>query len=91
MNSLTVGENSFLGYPVSETFDFKKVIEGLRPYYDRYNKEAEAYNLANHNGSFRMAVGIAGMWYRFGKSGSLMVETQAELACDGHIIVCSAP
>ena len=29
MNSLTVGENSFLGYPVSDTFDFKKVIEGL--------------------------------------------------------------
>ena len=39
-----------------------------------------------------MGVGIAGMWYRFGKSGSLMVETQAELACDGHFIVyCSAP
>jgi CO/xanthine dehydrogenase Mo-binding subunit len=32
------------------------------------------------------------MWYRFGKSGSLQVETQAELAQDGHFIVyCSAP
>jgi CO/xanthine dehydrogenase Mo-binding subunit len=32
------------------------------------------------------------MWYRFGKSGSLRIETQAELARDGHFIVyCSAP
>jgi CO/xanthine dehydrogenase Mo-binding subunit len=32
------------------------------------------------------------MWYRFGKSGSLQIETQAELACDGHFVIyCSAP
>jgi CO/xanthine dehydrogenase Mo-binding subunit len=40
----------------------------------------------------RMGVGLAGMWYRFGKSGSLRVETHAELAPDGHFILyCSAP
>jgi CO/xanthine dehydrogenase Mo-binding subunit len=39
-----------------------------------------------------MGVGLAGMWYRFGKSGSLRIETQAELARDGHFIIyCSAP
>ena len=39
-----------------------------------------------------MGVGLAGMWYRFGKSGSLRVETRAELARDGHFIIyCSAP
>jgi CO/xanthine dehydrogenase Mo-binding subunit len=39
-----------------------------------------------------MGVGLAGMWYRFGKSGSLRIETWAELASDGHFIVyCSAP
>ncbi len=35
---------------------------------------------------------MAGMLYRFGKSGSLRIETHAELALDGHIILyCSAP
>jgi CO/xanthine dehydrogenase Mo-binding subunit len=39
-----------------------------------------------------MGVGLAGMWYRFGKSGSLQVETHAELAEDGHFVIyCSAP
>jgi CO/xanthine dehydrogenase Mo-binding subunit len=39
-----------------------------------------------------MGVGLAGMWYRFGKSGSLQVETHAELASDGHFVIyCSAP
>jgi CO/xanthine dehydrogenase Mo-binding subunit len=35
---------------------------------------------------------MAGMWYRFGKSGSLRIETHAELAQDGHFVIyCSAP
>ncbi len=39
-----------------------------------------------------MGVGLAGSWYRFGKSGPLCIRTQAELAPDGHFIVyCSAP
>jgi aldehyde oxidoreductase len=43
-------------------------------------------------GRLRMGVGLAGMWYRFGKSGSLRVEAHAELATDGHFVVyCSAP
>ncbi len=36
-------------------------------------------------------VGLAGMWYRFGKSGTLRIEAQAELARDGRFVVyCSA-
>jgi CO/xanthine dehydrogenase Mo-binding subunit len=32
------------------------------------------------------------MWYRYGKSGALSIETHAELAQDGHFVVyCSAP
>jgi CO/xanthine dehydrogenase Mo-binding subunit len=39
-----------------------------------------------------MGVGLAGMWYRFGKSGALRIETHAELALDGHLVFyCSAP
>jgi len=37
------------------------------------------------------AVGLAGMWYRFGKSGTLRIEAHAELARDGRFIVyCTA-
>jgi CO/xanthine dehydrogenase Mo-binding subunit len=40
----------------------------------------------------RMGIGLAGMWYRFGKSGTLRVEAQAELSKDGHFFIyCSAP
>jgi CO/xanthine dehydrogenase Mo-binding subunit len=43
-------------------------------------------------GALRKGLGLAGMWYRFGKSGSLRVETHAELATDGHFVIyCSAP
>ena len=39
-----------------------------------------------------MGVGLAGMWYRFGKSGVLRVETHIELTLDGHFkVYCSAP
>ncbi|MGQ9839678.1 MAG: molybdopterin cofactor-binding domain-containing protein, partial [Anaerolineae bacterium] len=36
-------------------------------------------------------VGLAGMWYRFGKAGTLRIEAHAELARDGHIVIyCTA-
>jgi CO/xanthine dehydrogenase Mo-binding subunit len=48
-------------------------------------------SLASEN-STRMGIGLAGMWYRFGKSGSLRVEAHAELSTDGQcVIYCSAP
>jgi CO/xanthine dehydrogenase Mo-binding subunit len=91
-NSLTVGVNSFLGYPVGDTFSFLEVLDALEPSYHRYLDEAVEYNAANTLTPSRMGVGLAGMWYRFGKSGSLKVETRAELASDGHFILyCSAP
>lgn len=91
-NALAEGARSFLGYPVGETFDFIKTLEALLPAYNRYREEAAAFNASAGGGPRRMGVGLAGMWYRFGKSGTLTVETQAELAADGHFIVyCSAP
>jgi CO/xanthine dehydrogenase Mo-binding subunit len=89
-NRLHQDSVSFLGYPVAETLGFKEVLEALRPRYGELQREAEAFN-AGSIGQ-RMGVGLAGMWYRFGKSGPLPVETHAELALDGHLIVyCSAP
>ncbi len=113
-NSLKTGETSFLGYPVAETIGFPQVLEAIRPYYEAYLADAEAFNsgmeaLAGlsdqrelpaeastpkspmYQSAIRRAVGLAGMWYRFGKSGTLRIEAHAELAQDGHIVVyCTA-
>jgi CO/xanthine dehydrogenase Mo-binding subunit len=90
-NRLHQDSISFLGYPVAETLGYLEVLEALRPRHRELSREAEAFN-AGVPATRRMGVGLAGMWYRFGKSGSLRVETHAELALDGHLVVyCSAP
>jgi CO/xanthine dehydrogenase Mo-binding subunit len=90
MNCLGQEQVSFLGYPVGESLGYVEVLEALHPGYERLQQEALAYN--ERNNEYRMGVGLAGMWYRFGKSGSLRIETRAELARDGGFIVyCSAP
>jgi CO/xanthine dehydrogenase Mo-binding subunit len=82
---------SFLGYPVGESLGYVQVLEAIRPRYQEFLAEMRDYNAENRT-DYRMGVGLAGMWYRFGKSGSLQIETHAELACDGHFVVyCSAP
>jgi len=91
-NSLVEGATSFLGYPVGESFGFLDVLEAIRPRYHQLVEEAQQFNSASNNPMYRMGIGLAGMWYRFGKSGVLRVETHAELALDGHFkIYCSAP
>jgi CO/xanthine dehydrogenase Mo-binding subunit len=89
-NCLSQVENSFLGYPLGESLGYREVLETLRQPYGQFKEEARAFN---QNGKiYRMGVGLAGMWYRFGKSGSLRIETRAELALDGHFVIyCSAP
>ena len=90
-NRLHQDSISFLGYPVAETLGYREVLQALRPRQRAFLREAEAFN-AGGDRSRRMGVGLAGMWYRFGKSGPLRVETHAELAPDGHLVVyCSAP
>lgn len=87
-----LGENqmSFLGYPVIETIGYQQVLETIQPYYQQYQREAEEFNARKM--SLRRGVGLAGMWYRFGKAGNLRIEAQAELSLDGRIMVyCSAP
>ena len=49
------------------------------------------YQFTNPQSTVRRGVGLAGMWYRFGKSGTLRVEAHAELARDGRFIIyCTA-
>jgi CO/xanthine dehydrogenase Mo-binding subunit len=91
-NSLVEGMTSFLGYPVGESFGFVEVLEAIRPHYHELVEEAAQFNASSKHRMARMGVGIAGMWYRFGKSGVLRVETHAELTLEGRFkIYCSAP
>jgi xanthine dehydrogenase molybdenum-binding subunit len=86
-SALREGEASFLGYPVAESLGFAEVLEALRPAYEAM-LERSRESRAGHIGR---GVGLAAMWYRFGKSGSLRVEAHAELARDGHFIIyCTA-
>ena len=91
-NTLQQSERSFLGYPVAESLGFREVLEAIRPYYRAYLASADAFNADHPAGRWRRGVGLAGMWYRFGKSGSLRIEAHAELAADGSFVLyCSAP
>ena len=102
-NTLRTGEASFLGYPVGETIGFTQVLEAIRPHYAAYLSDAEVFNkvtclpislstsLPVYQSAIRRGVGLAGMWYRFGKSGTLRIEAHAELARDGRFVIyCTA-
>lgn len=88
-NAIEQGEVSFLGYPLGESVGYKEALSILRPYFRECQERAEAYNYKARNKGerWRKGVGLAGMWHRFGKSGTLKVEAHCELAADGHFIV----
>ena len=91
-NSISEADRSFLGYPVGDTLGYVDALEAILPHYKEFTRQTEAFNHEQADGRLRQGVGLAGMWYRFGKSGKLQIEAHAELARDGHLIVyCSAP
>jgi CO/xanthine dehydrogenase Mo-binding subunit/aerobic-type carbon monoxide dehydrogenase small subunit (CoxS/CutS family) len=91
-NAITEKDWSFLGHPVGESLGYREVLEAVRPQYQRFLEEARQWNQSRVGHPLRRGVGLAGMWYRFGKSGSVRIEAHAELAQDGHLIICcSAP
>jgi CO/xanthine dehydrogenase Mo-binding subunit len=94
-NILKQTDRSFLGYPSAESLGYEQVLKALQPRYVELRAEVEEFNLSESSagsGSYRKGLGLAGMWYRFGKSGSLKVEAHVELASDGHFIFyLSAP
>jgi aldehyde oxidoreductase len=92
MNCLGSLDQSYLGFPITEPLGYHEVLQAVQPYFDQFQQEVDTFNSAQPSGILRRGVGMAGMWYRFGKTGDLKVETHAELASDGHFIVyCSAP
>jgi CO/xanthine dehydrogenase Mo-binding subunit/aerobic-type carbon monoxide dehydrogenase small subunit (CoxS/CutS family) len=91
-NAIDQSSISFLGYPVAESLGYKQVLAAIEPRYRAFLRDAVAFNAYQELGTLRKAVGLAGMWYRFGKSGSLRIEARAELTEDGQFVVyCSAP
>ena len=92
-NAIQQSSISFLGYPVAESLGFAEVLETLAPRYAELEEEVAAFNAtAARRGPLRKGLGLAGLWHRFGKSGSLRIEAHAELARDGRFVVyCSAP
>lgn len=92
-NKIQQSSRTFLGYPIAESLGYTEVLEALKPHYEDFRESVKAFNAANAaNSHIRAGVGVAGMWYRFGKSGTLRIEAHAELSLDGQFIVyCSAP
>lgn len=91
-NKIEQTSNTFLGYPVAENLGYTEVLEALKPRYEAFQKNVKDFNAKNSSTAIRAGIGVAGMWYRFGKSGSLRIEAHAELAPDGRFVVyCSAP
>ncbi len=91
-NSISQSSKTFLGYPIAESLGYKEVIETLQPRLQEFQEAAASFNTNARNFPYRKGIGVAGMWYRFGKSGSLRIEAHAELSLEGEIILyCSAP
>ena len=92
-NAIHQETRSYLGYPIQESLGYQEVLEAIQPSYLAYLEEAAEFNQRQQADSpLRIGVGFSGMWYRFGKSGSLKVEAGAALSEQGELIItCSAP
>ncbi|MDH7488928.1 MAG: molybdopterin-dependent oxidoreductase [Anaerolineae bacterium] len=91
-NAIAQHETTWLGYPVAESLGYRQVLEAIRPRYQALETAARAFNESERNSPWRKGVGLAGMWYRFGKYGIPRVAAEAELGLDGRFVVyCSAP
>jgi len=91
-NIISPSDNTFLGYPIAETLGYREILEALQPRLQEFEEAAARFNSKTGNAPYRKGIGVAGMWYRFGKSGALRIEAHAELSLEGKIILyCSAP
>jgi CO/xanthine dehydrogenase Mo-binding subunit len=91
-NKIEQSSTTFLGYPIAESLGYMEVLEALQFRYRDFQASVNSFNAANSEKPVRSGVGIAGMWYRFGKSGSLRIEAHVEITLEGRFIVyCSAP
>jgi CO/xanthine dehydrogenase Mo-binding subunit/aerobic-type carbon monoxide dehydrogenase small subunit (CoxS/CutS family) len=91
-NAIDDETSTYLGYPPAETMGYRQCLESIRPHYEAALAAAKSWNTAHAGGLLRRGVGLAGMWYRFGKRGPIASEAHAELHLDGQIaLYFSAP
>jgi CO/xanthine dehydrogenase Mo-binding subunit/aerobic-type carbon monoxide dehydrogenase small subunit (CoxS/CutS family) len=76
---------TFLGYPPAETVGYRQCLEAIRPHYLAALDRAKDWNRAHPLDARRLGVGLAGMWYRFGKSGAITCQAHGEIGLDGKI------
>jgi len=85
-NALAEDEVTGLGYRSAETLDFRRVLEAIAPDY-RASRESVASFNAKAAPGIRRGVGLAGMWYRFGKLGRPLSRAEIELDPDGGLTI----
>ncbi|MGO8692375.1 MAG: molybdopterin-dependent oxidoreductase [Rectinemataceae bacterium] len=85
-NALAENEITGLGYRAVETLDYRKVLEAILPDYRAACESVASFNARSAPG-LRRGVGIAGMWYRFGKLGRPLSQAELELGLDGRITI----
>jgi CO/xanthine dehydrogenase Mo-binding subunit len=91
-NALAQDDLTGLGYRAEETLGYRECLDAIRPDYESAVTRVAAFNADVGNQLRRRGVGLAGMWYRFGKLGRPVSQAEAELGMDGHItIYCSGP
>jgi len=91
-NTLDPASVTFLGTSLAEPLGYREVLEAIRPRYRELEADVTAFNARADAYPQCKGLGLAGMWYRFGKYGAAVVEAHAELGLDGHFIIyCSAP
>jgi CO/xanthine dehydrogenase Mo-binding subunit len=84
-NAIDDQTSTYLGYPVAETLGYRQCLEAVKPHYQVALAQTRSWNEAHATEPCRRGVGLAGMWYRFGKRGSITCEAHAELDLDGKI------
>jgi len=89
-NALAEGEVTGLGFPAVETLGYREALEAIRPDYQAMLARAAEFNTTEQGGRRRRGVGLAGMWYRFGKYGRPLSQAMAELGLDGTITIYSS-
>ena len=92
LNAIDDQTTTFLGHPPAETVGYRECLEAIRPHYQAALEQVEEQNRDKDGHPWRRGVGLAGMWYRFGKSGRITCEAHASLGRDGQItLFFSAP
>ena len=84
-NAIDDQSGTYLGYPPAETMGYRQCLDAILAHYQAALVRTKSWNEEHAAEPCRRGVGLAGMWYRFGKRGPITCEAHAELGLDGKI------